>query len=832
MAFRPFTQKHVFKKLVAPKERDKASIHSLECYGQNLYIGTKNASVQHLIFPRSSDGDQHPGQWSVREGRTRKLGSTSSVAQLRAVPLFNHLLVLCDRSIAALNMFSLEPIPALKKIQHVSLFEVWNPLLPDQTPHVQMVTTSSRRKVIQIHVVGVDSWEVMKEILVLQDPVALAVDGSSMCYATTDKYLLCDIHTGSSEELFPHSHSRQQAIVFSVGQGEFLLNGPEYLGMFVMKTGTCQRPPLQWPREVLAAAMCFPYIVTLQPQFLSIYSMVDLQQKQTVNLQGAKGLLSASDGVLVFTERDVFSLRLVPFQEQIQALVQEGKVEEASLLLDGVQAHCLPDSCKELQQNISCLAGFAKLYKQDFSEAKDLFIKGHLDPREIIQLYPDMQSIIGIDFHSQLHEKNKIKDLRSRWEEDRSVFLSYLYFLEEFLLTVRDTQQVLASVKEVDSALLRLYVELGDAESLQQFVASPNKCELDLCVPVLEKHKRFYALGSLFQSHGKLTDAIQIWVNLADGIHKDDSFTDVYEHIVWTLSEMQDRDVVWKFADWTLKRNQEIGVHIFTGRRPEDQVESGDVLALLEEYPLAMLLYLEFLIHNLKSEEERHHNYLALAYADRILQVGEEMHLKTREKLQQHLWESKFYDISIVYEHVKSTFLHKEKAILLGRAGKYSEALHLLVQGHDPKTAEAYCFRAAQGRDSQFRETLFLTLLQIYLSSEDLISATVDLLSNNPGVFAATKVVHLLPDSWSVQLASKFLFGSFRETLHQRRMTMLQKALSEAELMRHNVMRMQASKTKFRLDRGQTCDVCQKEFAEPQFCSLHGNMMHLDCAGS
>lgn len=47
---------------------------------------------------------------------------------------------------------------------------------------------------------------------------------------------------------------------------------------------------------------------------------------------------------------------------------------------------------------------------------------------------------------------------------------------------------------------------------------------------------------------------------------------------------------------------KKIGVHIFTGRRPEDQVESGDVLALLEKYPLAMLLYLEFLIHNLKSE--------------------------------------------------------------------------------------------------------------------------------------------------------------------------------------------------------------------------------------
>lgn len=64
--------------------------------------------------------------------------------------------------------------------------------------------------------------------------------------------------------------------------------------MFVMKTGTCQRPPLQWPHEVLAAALCFPYIVTLQPHVLSVYSMVDFQHKQTVSLRGGKGLLSAS----------------------------------------------------------------------------------------------------------------------------------------------------------------------------------------------------------------------------------------------------------------------------------------------------------------------------------------------------------------------------------------------------------------------------------------------------------------------------------------------------------------------------------------------------------
>lgn len=64
--------------------------------------------------------------------------------------------------------------------------------------------------------------------------------------------------------------------------------------MFVMKTGICQRPPLQWPQEVLAAGACFPYVLSLQPELLSVYSMLDQQRKQTVSLTGARGLLSTS----------------------------------------------------------------------------------------------------------------------------------------------------------------------------------------------------------------------------------------------------------------------------------------------------------------------------------------------------------------------------------------------------------------------------------------------------------------------------------------------------------------------------------------------------------
>lgn len=44
------------------------------------------------------------------------------------------------------------------------------------------------------------------------------------------------------------------------------------------------------------------------------------------------------------------------------------------------------------------------------------------------------------------------------------------------------------------------------------------------------------------------------------------------------------------------------GMQIFNKRPPDDRFDTQDVLALLEKYPVALLLYLEFLIHDLNSE--------------------------------------------------------------------------------------------------------------------------------------------------------------------------------------------------------------------------------------
>lgn len=219
------------------------------------------------------------------------------------------------------------------------------------------------------------------------------------------------------------------------------------------------------------------------------------------------------------------------------------------------------------------------------------------------------------DFHSQMDHRTKARQLRLLWERDTDSKHRYLGFLRDFLWAVRSSEPGLSlglrCTTEVDCALLWIYLQLSDDTSLLQLVANSNACVLNLCEPVLRQHSRFFALGLLYQSNGKHMDAIQTWVNIVDGVHKDPTFSEVFEHIVSTLSQLQDKDVVQTFAPWTLQTNQETGVQIFTKRPAENQFVPKDVLTLLETYPQAQIMYLEYLIYELNNKEAGHHNHLA-----------------------------------------------------------------------------------------------------------------------------------------------------------------------------------------------------------------------------
>lgn len=67
--------------------------------------------------------------------------------------------------------------------------------------------------------------------------------------------------------------------------------------MFANSEGASQRAPVNWSERVIAAAVCFPYVVALDENFVTIHSMLDQQLKQTLSFRDGR-ILQDFEGVL------------------------------------------------------------------------------------------------------------------------------------------------------------------------------------------------------------------------------------------------------------------------------------------------------------------------------------------------------------------------------------------------------------------------------------------------------------------------------------------------------------------------------------------------------
>lgn len=316
----------------------------------------------------------------------------------------------------------------------------------------------------------------------------------------------------------------------------------------------------------------------------------------------------------------------------------------------------------------------------------------------------------------------------------------------------------------------------------------------------------------------------QTWVKIVEEECEDMSHS-VLQHIVNILTHMEHKPIIWKFVDWVLQRDQKVGILLFTKRHASDHnVFAPNVLTILTKYPVAMTLYLEYLVNELNSKEEKYHNMLITEYVKQILQSskaaqnkdisGEEL----RHKLQQILWQSSVYNADAIYNQIKSSNLHVEKAILLGKSAKHKKALQILVyEEQDQHTAESYCWRTSAGQDRDFTQGIFLTLLQVYLESTHHMITAVDLLNKNAATFDLVNVLRVLLSSWSLTLVLRFLCNSLRGTVHEKRMRGLEMGLAKVENLRYKHAWMEATHEKIRVDGGCVCNRCQKRLTGPEF---------------
>ncbi|GIY91426.1 transforming growth factor-beta receptor-associated protein 1 [Caerostris extrusa] len=244
----------------------------------------------------------------------------------------------------------------------------------------------------------------------------MAMDGQFACIALSSKYVVVNTESGYAQELFPYDSNTTTPLVKRITKEEFLLGSSNALGMFVTTAGISERPPLQWGENVISVAYSHPYIIVLSLEYLTVYSILDQQLKQRLTFQEGT-CLDNFDGKMYVASTDVICGFLpVPWEKQVQALLNDKKVTEAlELAKYSNKAGLSKEQFRNVYQKIQQQAGFIEFSLLHFEEAKELFLEGQLDVRELISLFPDLlpASSSFIRRNPPLHDIGNVSEMCS-----------------------------------------------------------------------------------------------------------------------------------------------------------------------------------------------------------------------------------------------------------------------------------------------------------------------------------------------------------------------------------------------------------------------------------
>uniref|UniRef100_A0AAZ3RRR3 CNH domain-containing protein n=1 Tax=Oncorhynchus tshawytscha TaxID=74940 RepID=A0AAZ3RRR3_ONCTS len=816
-------------------DKARINIECIECCGKHLYVGTNDCFIHHFLLEEHAT-TKGMLSYTVQKLLFKYLGLKKPVEALKAASALERIIVLCDATVSVIDMITLEPVPSGgAKIKGVAAFCVnENPVNGDPFC-VEIGVLSARRRTVQIYMVYEDRVQLVKEVNTPGQPCAVSLDGYFLCLALSTQYMILNYSTGAAQDLFPYDSEERKPIVKRIGREEFLLAAPGGLGMFANAEGISQRAPVNWSESVMGAAVCFPYVVALDEGFVTIHSMLDQQLKQTLSFRDGHILQDFEGKVVLASTKAVYVLVPLPLERQIQELLAGHRVEEALALTEGVRRNIPKDKFQILHKRILQQAGFIQFGQLQFLEAKEHFRTGQLDVRELISLYPLLlpASSSFARCHPPLHG---FADLNHLAQGDQDKVQRCKRFLITYLGEVRSTEGANGCREDVDTALLKLYAE-QDHESLLDLLASPNACLLADSAPWLEKHHKYFALGLLYHYNGQDSAALQLWVQVVNGDLQDSTRSDLYEYIVDFLGFCSNPDLVWKYADWALQRDQTIGVQIFT-RRPvgqdqvkeqKDQVNPDDVITYLGKHSQALLLYLEHLVLGRRIQVRTYTGLQNIFHTPRFTSLNFPWCL---------VFTALSLSVCLCLFECDQLFL--ERATLHGKLEEHDKALHILVhQLKDFPAAEAYCVWCSASRDPAYQQSLFHLLLGVYLDRDlpsstvtgELEMAAVDLLNRHGEVFDAVRVLDLLPEGWSLQLLRPFLGRALRGSMHACRTSQVALGLARSENIQLQHDRLKQRRSPVLVSQKKGCVLCHNTFSEPDCVCLPGGVpVHTHCA--
>ncbi|EGF82208.1 hypothetical protein BATDEDRAFT_86969 [Batrachochytrium dendrobatidis JAM81] len=727
-----------------------------------------------------------------------------------------------------------------------------------------------------------DRLTFQKDVPVLNGAQFLTQNGQVICAADALTYKLINLDTGGCIPLFPYEKLQMSPVAVMIGDGEFLLVTASAqgvgLGVFISSTGE----PIR--------VFLYPHVFTLlRNNMLQIHNFTTQDLVQSITFPSdtpAKSISAAqyplevkvagffennavstaetSDSlpttsagtvqVIISFCNEILGLLMIPWEIQVEQHFDAGSIHQAVILADQILGQDQDTPAKRTKlSRIYIRAGIMFVRDANFSSALDCFNRGRINPRALIYLYPDIRpstyTIIPEGYARKWMVENETIDQivdravskqYSNIDEPGASSLKTALTLEaqdmlmSYLSNIRTSKLSKTEIKtDIDSTLLKLYAE-HNTSAMYDLLAGPNYCDIAQCEAYLASKNRYFAQSLMFKAQEQYTQCLDLWIRISSGEVMDPDFIGI-PLIVELLVELNDTNLIWRYAEWVLRRDPVRGVKIFIDRKDElFKVET--VLEFLESHATrALKLYIEDLVMSQYNKDPALHTRLGILYIDEIAHIAtdtlvlsqETEFLKRKNKLQTYMefmrclsdpfaaarltfvdfvQQSEFADMAVLKNHLDSRLpnMFFEHVSLLIKSGDTFRVLDLLVlKMHDYVAAERYCLQSGQSRvdtmsisrptDSVLQPkaiSMISQLISIYIKTstnrqhDQRIACTeevVRLLAMYYEYLDAVQLLTEMPDSWGIAMLSPFIQAASSRNLREQRISLICKALSCGE---------------------------------------------------
>lgn len=602
-----------------------------------------------------------------------------------------------------------------------------------------------------------------------------------------------------------------------------------------------------------------------QPNFVDYDEMVldhgmgvTFRSKTKLDLEDE---IDPENRIFLCTKNSVHVLAMRQFYQQAFELQQKKEFEQALHICNIVR-----DTKYQLEQkrvdSIHLDYAFQLFAKGEFEQAMIHFKESNDDPRIVLGLFPDLLPSTSKSYKQMapfsLEEKAKVDKMLKNVEQRNNALTALIQYLTPKRVPVTEeiSKTDLQIAEAVDTALLKALLYSND-ECVTSFLQNPNRCIIADSERVLHQHNKFAELVLFYKSKGLHDRALTLLKQLGNADKNKDSgieYTDlvgVRPTIKYLQDLKGDEKFILKFSRWVLKREPILGLKIFqTKDCPFDIYQVLEHLESINGPKNTMAIaYLEHLIRVEKMTDPELHNRLIVLYLNYIKNPEErEINPTTgkptfeladvQNRLKQFLSESQHYNAERMLSKFPFASLYEERAILLSRINRHSQALNIYVHKlNRPDLAEEYCvkhFDPSPTAPEESRE-IFITLLRMNLQPPGpdevpKIDDAIHLLERHHQKIDVIKALRLLPGDVPVTKLNRFLESVLRSHVTKRRTLQVTKNLSKSEHLQVQEKCIQERKRVVKIKTGRLCQVCNRPLGLSAFaCYPNDIVVHYVC---